>query len=286
MSGAHPAKTCLVDKDPPSKNRVVGLPGFPCTRTGSTSSQALQPYRESWTTDTATVSGILFWLNRDPIGEEGGINLYIFAGNNALIYYDYLGLSFWAYFHDGVRVVSGAFTVAAGGAVAAGASWTGVGAVGGIALVALGVDQLHYGAANIVNRARGRGAYAGSGIQTTYRFVSRQITGVDSSGLEVRLDEFYAAAEIASACATGYISVRSAVTAVKGAQTVRSGGRWVPVNGRIQYQFQLYGGLTWKEAGGVVATESFSVFLSGISFLEQNNNQPPSWGDGPPPSTL
>lgn len=32
------------------------------------------------------------WLSRDPIGEEGGINLYAYAGNNALNRVDYLGL--------------------------------------------------------------------------------------------------------------------------------------------------------------------------------------------------
>lgn len=104
MSGAHPAKTCLVDKDPPSKNRVVGLPGFPCTRTGSTSSQALQPYRESWTTDTATVSGILFWLNRDPIEESGGLNLYAFVRNSSIGKWDALGLVAGQFQFDGVRI--------------------------------------------------------------------------------------------------------------------------------------------------------------------------------------
>ncbi|MGE0087185.1 MAG: RHS repeat domain-containing protein [Desulfococcaceae bacterium] len=32
------------------------------------------------------------WLNRDPIGEEGGINLNSFIGNNPFYFYDYLGL--------------------------------------------------------------------------------------------------------------------------------------------------------------------------------------------------
>ena len=31
------------------------------------------------------------WLSRDPIEEAGGLNLYAFCGNNALIIYDYLG---------------------------------------------------------------------------------------------------------------------------------------------------------------------------------------------------
>ena len=33
------------------------------------------------------------WLNRDPIGEEGGLNLYGFCGNNAVSLYDMMGLS-------------------------------------------------------------------------------------------------------------------------------------------------------------------------------------------------
>lgn len=32
------------------------------------------------------------WLNRDPIGEEGGWNLYDFVHNNAILYYDSTGL--------------------------------------------------------------------------------------------------------------------------------------------------------------------------------------------------
>src|SRR5690606_15012254 len=34
------------------------------------------------------------WLSRDPIGEEGGLNLYGFVGNNAVSRWDYLGLDF------------------------------------------------------------------------------------------------------------------------------------------------------------------------------------------------
>src|SRR5690606_24656093 len=32
------------------------------------------------------------WLSRDPIGEEGGLNLYGFVGNNGVSQWDYLGL--------------------------------------------------------------------------------------------------------------------------------------------------------------------------------------------------
>ena len=37
--------------------------------------------------------GLGRWLSRDPIGEEGAINLYCFAHNNAIRYVDRLGLS-------------------------------------------------------------------------------------------------------------------------------------------------------------------------------------------------
>ena len=33
------------------------------------------------------------WLNRDPIGEEGGVNLYGYVGNNPLTYWDAFGLT-------------------------------------------------------------------------------------------------------------------------------------------------------------------------------------------------
>lgn len=35
------------------------------------------------------------WLNRDPIGENGGLNLYGYVGNDPLNKVDRFGLDFW-----------------------------------------------------------------------------------------------------------------------------------------------------------------------------------------------
>ena len=40
------------------------------------------------------------WLNRDPLGEEGGLNLYGFVGNNPMMYVDLYGLDWWKDWQD------------------------------------------------------------------------------------------------------------------------------------------------------------------------------------------
>ena len=40
---------------------------------------------------------LMRWLNRDPIGEEGGSNLYAFCGNNPIVNYDDDGCAYFAY---------------------------------------------------------------------------------------------------------------------------------------------------------------------------------------------
>ena len=55
-------------------------------------SQPAQPRRKIRPTATRSASGIPYWPSRDPIGEEGGGNLYGFNYNNPIGSIDNLGL--------------------------------------------------------------------------------------------------------------------------------------------------------------------------------------------------
>jgi len=59
------------------------------------------------------------WINRDPIREMGGVNLYAGMGNNPVNFIDNYGLSFWSSFGRGiVKGVIGATVVVGVAAVA------------------------------------------------------------------------------------------------------------------------------------------------------------------------
>ena len=53
--------------------------------------QPAQPRRKIRPTPTKPASGRPYWPSRDPIGEEGGVNLYGFVGNDCITAIDYLG---------------------------------------------------------------------------------------------------------------------------------------------------------------------------------------------------
>ena len=124
------------------------------------------------------------WLNRDPIEEEGGENLYAFCDNSPILYIDILGESFWGYFVDAAKTISGAFTIAAGVALGASVGWTGIGAAGAAGLIAIGADQFASGTRNLVNRARGKDVSNNTYVQVAYKYAAQKITGCTDSGLE------------------------------------------------------------------------------------------------------
>lgn len=82
-TGSLPAQT-----DPRPKNRVVGSRRFAPDRARRSAPQPLETTSETTVTVTITVSGLPFWPSRDPIEEQGGVNLYGFVFNNPLFYID------------------------------------------------------------------------------------------------------------------------------------------------------------------------------------------------------
>jgi len=96
--------TCREKMHPPSKNRVWGFSATSRNRAWKSTSQVLEPQQENQPTPTTTASGVHYyglryyslelgrWINRDPIGERGGLNVYVFAKNSPVALYDLLGL--------------------------------------------------------------------------------------------------------------------------------------------------------------------------------------------------
>lgn len=87
------------------KNRTWGFCGKRTTRARRSAPQTAKPHLVAKATATKTASGVRYygfryynpntgrWINRDPIAERGGLNLYGLVGNSAINRYDYLGLS-------------------------------------------------------------------------------------------------------------------------------------------------------------------------------------------------
>jgi len=82
-------------KETPPKNRIWNFSATSRNRAGRFSPQPVEPHWETCSTSTKTVSGISSFLNRDPIGEDGGLLLYGFVGNTPVNGVDIFGLSWW-----------------------------------------------------------------------------------------------------------------------------------------------------------------------------------------------
>jgi len=75
------------------ENRVGGCDQFTSGQTSATASQALENAMGFWGCGYETASGQRKWLNRDPIGERGGLNLYAYVGNSPINHFDPYGLA-------------------------------------------------------------------------------------------------------------------------------------------------------------------------------------------------
>ena len=91
------------------------------------------------------------WLSRDPIEEDGGINLYGYVGNNPTNAADPLGLIGWGFVGNASAGAGAGYgasaTASAGAGVFLGPNPTGaIGSLGGYATAAAGYGFLHAGA--------------------------------------------------------------------------------------------------------------------------------------------
>jgi len=83
-----------MESDPRPKTRVGGsrLPLAGSARRFPP--QALEPRQETVTTSSTSASGVVEWLSNDPIGISGGLNQYVFCGNNPVNRRDPVGLAY------------------------------------------------------------------------------------------------------------------------------------------------------------------------------------------------
>jgi len=81
---------------PDAQNRARGIFLAVEVRAGENGRESRHPRREKAGLSYETASGPTNFLNRDPIEEEGGLNLYAFVGNDPVNHWDYLGLDFIA----------------------------------------------------------------------------------------------------------------------------------------------------------------------------------------------
>lgn len=155
------------------------------------------------------------WLNRDPIEEEGGENLYAFCGNAPILYVDILGESFLDVFNDVVSLVGSALTVVGSAAILTAGSVTGVGIAVGVTGFVIGIDQFVKASYRLGNRLAGAEPAQNSPIQWGYRSAIRHYTGQVNSSAEIVADSIYFAANVGSSCANAVISAKVVVQSVK-----------------------------------------------------------------------
>ena len=211
------------------------------------------------------------WLNRDPIEEKGGENLYAFSGNNPILYVDINGESFWDDLIDSAKIVVGICGVVSGAALGAATSWTGAGAAGGFAMVTIGLDQVMEGVNSIYSRVSGGPATDTSPIKEFISQSSYVITGSQNSKLEQYAISAYSGVQLASSCYGGFVSLQTAIQAVRMTYVPAHTVRIMTIEkGFLRYSWELKAGY-WKLSGGSDAAQAvFEISVDGMTYFEHD----------------
>ena len=120
----------------PLKNRVGGAAAWSSGRFSNYDPESPEIATGSNGCEYESASGRRKWLNRDPIGEIGGINLYGFVGNDPINWFDRDGLD--PAFSPGISMFSGLTAAQHVEASTAAAPATAAIAVGGVTGVVTG----------------------------------------------------------------------------------------------------------------------------------------------------
>ena len=228
------------------------------------------------------------WLNRDPIEERGGENLYAGCGNAPILYIDVLGESFLDVFNDVVSLIGSGLTFVGSAALLTAGSVTVAGAVVGATGVVIGVDQFLKASYRLGNRLVGADPVKSSFIQWGYRSAIRRYTGQVNSSAEIVVDTAYFVANVGSSCANALVSAKSMKTyKLKTAYdglTFRlgDGTPFVPVikNHTIYWQLDAEVEMTIIKSGGKAVSETLEIGMSEYIFLQDLNDYATKLGGG------
>jgi len=166
------------------------------------------------------------FLQTDPIGTQGGINLYAYVGNDPLDLIDPMGLmNVW----DTLRLTGGLVEVGAGVAGGLVTSWTGIGGAAGAIAVVHGLD--------VVQAAwRGTDTFTSQGLQATglsqnaANSIDLGISGFSGIAAGARIVPYGAAAIAGGTGGTSTIST-IARSAISGRVTEDSSAAWQLLTG-------------------------------------------------------
>lgn len=196
------------------------------------------------------------------------MNLFLYCNNTAITGIDLLGKAFMDDLLDAAKVIAGIGTVMVGISLGGATSWTGAGAVVGMGIVAIGIDQTLSGMDTIVRRLRGESVSDATVVQRSLVAVSQTMTGRSGSDLEYYLSSSYSAMQLASTCYGGFVSFKLGIKALK---FTRIPSHTEPIliksDGFIKYTLELKASY-WKiDGGGDAARNTIDIIINSSTLI-------------------